>query len=218
MVGKKLFVQLTWNLCQALSKEQKDLKARDLSTKKIAQKTFDFLYFLSITLYGWYLLSKNNFFPPMLGGNHGGTFMNTWKSFPTGINNELKTYFLISFGYHIQSMFHLMETHFESPRADFKEMLIHHLVTLAVCFGGYITYFHAFGFMVAHVHDHADVTTSFVKAIAEMRYKTILAIFALLNILVWIYTRCIVYPVMLWQGWWTSMEPVMWPNASSDPK
>lgn len=115
-------------------------------------------------------------------------------------------------------MYHLLETHFESERHDFKEMLIHHLVTIALCFGCYITNIHGFGFMISHVHDHADVTTSLLKISAETIYNNLMGALATINIFVWGYTRCVVYPILLYQGWWISMEPNLYPDHAKDPK
>ena len=68
-------------------------------------------YFAFITAVGYYVLEKTDFLPHYLGGQSTNDLKNVWKGFPV-VNDkeyayELKFYYLMTFGYHIKSLYTL---------------------------------------------------------------------------------------------------------------
>ena len=79
-------------------------------------------------------------------------------------------------------------------------MLLHHMVTIMLYFYSYYNYFHKFGSLVMFLHDWADITTSFMKAIYETEYNSIIYLNAFANLLIWGYSRLVAYPCLIFYG------------------
>jgi len=101
--------KLTWNFIYTNCKEKNDDVLRREKTKKACHSLYKGLYFIGITITGYYLLKDENFIPPEMFGhgslkNMSSSFPGFFKSFPFGV----RYYYLGTLGYHVhQLIFHL---------------------------------------------------------------------------------------------------------------
>ena len=93
-------------------------------------------------------------FPAALGGK--GEILKSVNTFSQPPSSALKYYFLVQLGYHLHSLLFMV---FLSPiRSDFIEMLLHHVATIILIAGSFLTNYMAYGAVVVFTHDVGDVT------------------------------------------------------------
>ena len=106
-------------------------------------------------------------------------------------------------GYRLADLFILM--FIKKKRAnDHNEMLLHHIVALALVVCSYLTNILPVGALVMVVHDHCDIWTSFMRMVGETQYYTTHAakVFYALMIITWVYCRMIILPYIAYVlGW-----------------
>lgn len=210
--SEKLFKNWFWNLIYRHNKEKNDEVKRIVSTNKAAKKLSGIFYFTFIVAYGYYVLSKTDFLPPILGGNLENSFENLWRNFPVQNNDffpELKIYYQITLGYHIKSMVTLLIDNHDGKRMDYKEMFLHHLVTLMLYFYSYYLNTQHIGGIIMFLHDWEDITVSLVKVLLETEYQTLAIFAAILNWALFGYSRCVAYPIVIYQGMVVSFNNLM---------
>lgn len=102
---------------------------------------------------------------------------------------------LVTQGYHLGSLI----THFlEDRRNDFVEMALHHTVTIYLFSGCYLMNSMEIGAVIAFLHDMADITTPLCKGFGESKYKTATIVVFFMNMVVWAYTRLVVFPWIIY--------------------
>ena len=192
--GERLFVSCVYPYFFNHIKE-KDEDIKVFKSTKGSEKLYCTIYFSAITYYGYHVLSKTDYLPPMLLGNTNNKMENMYINFPIiddpEYESELKTYFLTTFGYHILSIYKLFRN---KSRPDFMEMLLHHSCTLLLYFGGYTTNWIKFGSLIMFLHDWADVPTTFLKCVCEIEFKELVWTASIFNIWCWGYSRLYVFP------------------------
>ena len=111
-------------------------------------------YFVCITLVGFKVMHNEPWFPAALGGK--GEILKSVNTFSQPPSSALKYYFLVQLGYHLHSLLFMV---FLSPiRSDFIEMLLHHVATIILIAGSFLTNYMAYGAIVVFTHDIGDVT------------------------------------------------------------
>lgn len=162
-----MFKSLTWNWLYNLNKEKKNEAVRIITTNKMSKNLFSTLYFSCLVTYGYFLLSKTEYFPAEMGGSYTNSLKDMWTDFPIPSNpayhRQVTWYYLLSFGYHIKSLYTLIVENNLARRKDFIEMLIHHMCTILLYFMSYYVGMTKLGSLVMFIHDWADVTTSSIK-------------------------------------------------------
>jgi len=79
-----------------------------------------------------------------------------WSTYPNKIHTGLfKAYYLLQWSYWLQQAIVLLML-LEKPRKDFKELVIHHVVTLILVFNGWKFHFTYIGLAVFITHDVSD--------------------------------------------------------------
>jgi hypothetical protein len=131
--------------------------------------------------------------PWSLGGRVEGTdFAQAWDNLPYPEQTPgLKMYSLVTMGYHVGGLV----THFLQPRKnDFAEMALHHIVSLFLFSGYYLSNKWCGGCAVAYLHDIADIGISASKMLSETRFSGVSATVFAFTMLVWLWTRLIILP------------------------
>ena len=82
---------------------------------------------------------------------------------------------------------------------EFLDLFLHHTITLYLYGGAYLYNCLECGAIMSFLHDLADVTICISKILMETNFKFMKGLIFLINILVWFYTRCCLYPVFLYQ-------------------
>ena len=158
---------------------------------KMSKYVYKGLYFVSISLFGFFVLKDLEFTPSSLLGS--GDSITTFSKYPyVEYAPILKYYYLISLSYHIDSFV----THItEPPRSDFGEMFLHHFLTMCLIIFSYISNYVRVGSLVMFCHDIVEITVSPIKILVNMHKKDILIFSVYIGLLIsWFYTRCFIFP------------------------
>ncbi|RMZ76539.1 hypothetical protein DV738_g4909, partial [Chaetothyriales sp. CBS 135597] len=107
-----------------------------------------------------------------------------------------KAYYLLQASYWTQQAIVLM-LQLEKPRKDFKELVFHHIVTLALIFLSYRFHFAKIGIAVYITHDISDFFLATSKTLNYLD-SIIVGPFYLFFILVWVYLRHYLNLRILW--------------------
>jgi len=160
---------------------------------------FSGIYFTFVTYVGHVILNKTDFLPPMLLGTKNGRMENLFKDFPIVADpdyaSEFKNYYLLTLGYHIASILTLFRTHLKAARNDFREMFLHHVLTIALYTLSYLTNFTKIGAIIMFLHDWADIPTAYSKSFVELKgYETLTWVIGLSIVPIWFWSRLYVFP------------------------
>ena len=146
---------------------------------------FKIIHFTGATIWGYYVLIDQPYFPIFLGGK--GDLIHMFEGYPYPKHAyQLKELLLILMGYHVGSVIN----HFiGARRTDFLEMALHHMVSVFLYGGCYLYNAWEIGAVIALIHAIADITVSMIKVLAETTYiKTTVSVL-LFNMVLWGYTR-----------------------------
>jgi len=77
-------------------------------------------------------------------------------------------------------------------------MLLHHIATLILTGGMMANNALRVGVVIAWVHDIADVPISFSQLLSNLRLGNVTAVTFLSAVVIWFYTRLIVFPWLTW--------------------
>jgi len=83
-------------------------------------------------------------------------------------------------------------------KSDFVEMTLHHLVTLLLYGSSYLLNMQEIGSTIAFIHDIGDVIINVSKMLSETLLWKYAAIPHASNIIVWGYTRLLVFPWVIY--------------------
>eukprot|EP01102_Stenamoeba_stenopodia_P022698 TRINITY_DN9552_c0_g1_i1.p1 TRINITY_DN9552_c0_g1~~TRINITY_DN9552_c0_g1_i1.p1 ORF type:complete len:373 (+),score=68.41 TRINITY_DN9552_c0_g1_i1:136-1254(+) len=159
---------------------------------------FKFNFFVIFSYLGYLFLRGKEWVPPSLFGAENGSIENCFTGYPFGEQVPwLREYYLVSLAYHGHSLlFHLLT----KRRNDFLEMLLHHVMAVALILFSYFINYGKGGALVIFVHDIADVPGYAVKSATDTKstLATLITYFSLLA--VWGYFRLYVYPFQIIQG------------------
>jgi len=83
---------------------------------------------------------------------------------------------------------------FDVARKDFWEMFVHHNTTILLIMFSWTTHFTRIGSLVLLLHDQADHLLELAKMFRYTRYQKCCDVVFVVFSVVWIVTRCLVYP------------------------
>lgn len=120
-----------------------------------------------------------------------------WTTFPvTELPKLLKVYYLLQFSYWLQQTI-LLAARVEKPRSDFRELIIHHAVTLWLVGWSYFLTFTYIGIAIFITMDVSDVFLAFAKLVNYVDEKWSALPFAVF-VAVWTYFRHYLNLLILW--------------------
>ena len=179
-------------LCKTQEKGKEKEKAKRV--QKMAYSFYRGCYFLVATSWGYIVFKDEPWMPWQLGGK--GYYIDAFVNVPYGSHPKgLDDYILVTMGFHVGGLV----THFCGERRnDFMEMCLHHLVALFLFGGCYSCNMWEVGGIIAFLHDIADITTNFVKFLADTPYSNLTAVWFVIHMIIWGWTRNLVLPYMIY--------------------
>jgi len=168
-------------------------KERDERAHRFGVCGFKFSYFVFSVCFGYYVFKDADFLPWVLGGS--GDTVNCWVNYPYQKLDIpfFKEYYMIQLSYHAHSLIaQLSMIH----RTDFLEMVLHHILSIALLGLSYISSSTRIGILVLLVHDIGDIVGYSMKMVVDTSYKTLITINYILLLITWFTTRLAIYP-----GW-----------------
>ena len=112
----------------------------------------------------------------------------------------MKLYYLVTLGYYLNKT--VEDLWHREKRNDFVEMMLHHLLTIELYVGGYMLNSMAVGSLVIISLDWTQIFIGFSRSFSETQYSKLTAFFGIGMWFSWIYFRMLVYPVVIYQGFY----------------
>eukprot|EP00092_Neocalanus_flemingeri_P016011 GFUD01017330.1.p1 GENE.GFUD01017330.1~~GFUD01017330.1.p1 ORF type:complete len:371 (+),score=80.29 GFUD01017330.1:434-1546(+) len=164
--------------------------------QKFCETGWRFVFYLGILTYGFSCLWYKSWF---------WNIHNCWADYPNHkVDRDIWLYYMLELSFYWSLS---ISQFFDVKRKDFWGMFIHHNATIALMMFSWTTHFIRIGTLVLLVHDCADPLLELAKLFRYARYKkTCDAVFLVFSI-VWVVTRCGVFP--LWILYSTLFEGVM---------
>ena len=175
---------------------KKDPAQRARYIKKATEASSKVLFHSVAFTWGWWVLKESFGLPWMLGGTIDmHSYCTEWylRDWPLGSPpRSIIAYGLYCGGYHLSEFIrHLIH---ERHRGDFYEMLLHHILTVALIACYIISNSHMIGVMIAVLHDAADIWISLARIVHSTKYDNLTAFLFIAMVLIWIWTRLSMLP------------------------
>jgi len=137
-----------------------------------------------------------------------------YQGYPHGeaLDRLNKLYYLLQVAFWIQQ---LIVLHLEQRRNDFRQMLCHHLVTVALVTLSYVWNWTRVGNAVLCLMDFSDILLSGAKMILYTGRRDAADITFILFLISWVITRHIGYGLLMWS---TAFEPVKYLEYAWRPR
>lgn len=165
------------------------LHDRPSNLEKFTENCWHFLFYSLNFIFGLCVLWNKSWL---------WNFIDMFRDYPNhSIDNGLWWYYNITLGFYISlSFLHF----FETRRKDFWQMLIHHILTLALITVSWTVNAFRGGSLVIFIHDIADVLLEGVKAINYAKYERLGNFVFILFTKVWIITRLVMFSRVVYCG------------------
>lgn len=167
-------------------------------------------YRVVATAVGYSVLKRTGWLPWHLGGE--GDWATAWTNINRDgqhaiIPRDVLVYEICTMGFYAQLLFN--EIFLIERKNDFAESVLHHLATLLLFTGSMIAADVPPGCVIVFLHDIADIFVCACKVLAATNYSTITIPFAILLLLSWLWTRLLVFPMIVWSVWQTQAESMV---------
>lgn len=184
-------------LFRPLCKIQDDIEERDRRTEKAAYSGFKLLYFLAVSVWGFVILHNKQFFPSLLGGT--GDFHKCSQNYPyqhPDTREGIFWFLVLQLGFHVQAMIRMFV--YQEKTKDIFEMTLHEIVTIYLYGGCYLMNFWEIGAVISWLHSVSDILIMLSKILSQTEYGISAAVVFLIEMMIWFYTRLIVFPWIAW--------------------
>lgn len=147
---------------------EKMLMQGEIYRKKLAAHMFKGLYYISITIFGYFVLRQLNYCPKSLLGN--GYLPNMFlpgypQSFYHVKPKLFDIYYLICLSFSLSDLIWLLFIY--ERQNDFINMLLHHLCTVSLIAFSYITNFSNVGSIVLFFHNESDILVHVTRLLIQ---------------------------------------------------
>lgn len=167
-------------------------KGYEAKISKFGTCAFKTIFFLTICVFEYSILTRQDFTPSWLFGS--GTTAKLWTD-GYDMPVDLITVFMVSLGYHLHST--IYHCFFVERRGDFGEMLLHHTLTLWLMVLSYIDGYSRIGLLIVFLNDVPDIFVYLTKSLGDtIFFKSSIAAYVGL-LLSYGYFRLVVFPVSL---------------------
>lgn len=163
--------------------------------KKLSTNTFKLLFYTTMVIFGYNLLSQLKYFPKSLGGE--GDLMNMFSpGYPDAFYHWKPKYFdfyyLTALGFCMTDLIWLVFIY--ELQSDFVLMLLHHVCTISLISFSYLTNWSNIGCIVLFLHDVGDIFVYITRIVINTDLKSWLKISTAVGlVIVYIYTRIYVF-------------------------
>lgn len=192
LVSLSIFKKLFRNASNTLISRKYKGEDREFRRQKLVDCVFKGSFYVGICSYGYFVVKDCDFFPFALGGR--GSSANMFNGYPYqefDAYENIKLYLTIQLGYHI---FSLIQHIFNKAKNDYIDMLLHHLMTVALVGLAYFMNYVAISILVLLVHDLSDVFGYLVRIFIDTEYKNFAVLCYVGLLMSWLYFRLIVLP------------------------
>ncbi|QRV75985.1 sphingosine N-acyltransferase lag1 [Ceratobasidium sp. AG-Ba] len=171
------------------TKKDRDAKLLERNIVRFAEQGWSLAYYTVFWALGVTIYANLPCFP--LQTKH------FWTSYPVRfLPGPIKFYYLCQLSCWVHQ---LIVLNTEARRKDHYQMLAHHLITIALVVGSYITHFTRVGIAILVIMDFCDIILPLAKMLLYLRLPSILpdTVFGLF-VVSWLVTRQAAYTLVLW--------------------
>jgi hypothetical protein len=116
------------------------------------------------------------------------------NEFPT----IMKYYYLGTLGYYISKTFE--DLLMRDRRADFVEMMLHHILTIELYVGSYMCNYMGIGSLIILCLDWTQISVGLSRGFSETKFFCLTITFGLTMWFTWMYFRLFVFPTVNYYG------------------
>lgn len=163
----------------------RDRKKRDAYTtlQKFCDSGWHFIFYATSFTYGLHVMWNKPWFHKTI---------ECWKEWPKqNVTNDIYWYYLIELAFYWSLIFTLVK---DPKRADFYQMLVHHIATIVLMNFSWMVNFVRIGTLVLIVHDVADPLLELAKMVNYLKWKRTTDFVFLVFAISWIVSRHIIFP------------------------
>ncbi|XP_045168610.2 ceramide synthase 2-like [Mercenaria mercenaria] len=151
--------------------------------RKFCDSGWRFLFHTTSFTYGLFVLWNKPWFR---------STRECWTDWPKQyISDDIYWYYMIELSYYWSLIFTLVSDH---KRADFKQMLIHHIASIVLIYFSWLTNYVRIGTLVLVIHDASDPWLEIAKLGIYLKWKTATDVFFTIFVLVWTVARHFLLP------------------------
>ena len=135
--------------------------------------TFKLIFYTFSTVWAYTISKDCDWYPTQLLGK--GDYRKAFDKFPYADHAPgIALYLQVTMGFHFGS---LVKSCLDTKKADFVEMVVHHIATIFLYFSSYIANGLEVATLVALTHDIADITVCGIKVLSESIFKNAQVVF-----------------------------------------
>jgi ceramide synthetase len=175
-----------------------DFPDKNLRKKKIEKAAFAYfrsLWYLFITIVGYYCLKDEEWLPRTLGGT--ARTLKDLDQFWDGLpyqpqNRKVVIYYMIQFGSALCTF--ILQFKQNRTRNSYGEFLLHDMATLMLLIISFLNNYLRMGAVVLFLHDISDIFSYGCKIFVDTEYLKTTLFFYVSLVLSWFWTRLYVFP------------------------
>lgn len=175
-----------------------DFPSEDLRKKKIEKAAFArfrCLWYLVITIIGYYCLKDEEWLPRSLGGT-ARTLKDLnlfWEGLPyQPQSRKVVVYYMIQFGSALCTF--ILQFKQNRTRNSYGEFLLHDMATLILLIISFLNNYLRMGAVVLFLHDISDIFSYGCKIYVDTKHIKLTLFFYVSLVLTWFWTRLYVFP------------------------
>ncbi|ORX49354.1 LAG1-domain-containing protein [Piromyces finnis] len=172
-----------------------DEDLRKKKVEKAAFARFRCLWYLFITIVGYYCLKDEEWLPRTLGGK-ARTLKDLnlfWDNLPyQPQNRKVVIYYMIQFGSALCTF--ILQFKQNRTRKSYGEFLLHDMATLVLLIISFLNNYLRMGAVVLFLHDISDIFSYGVKIFVDTVHLKTTLVFYVSLVLSWFYTRLYIFP------------------------
>jgi len=174
-----------------------EFPSKELRQKKIEKAAFArfrSLWYLAITIIGYYCLKDVEYLPRTLGGKARFEDLNLfWDGLPyQPQDRKVVVYYMIQFGSALCTF--ILQFKQNRTRNSYGEFLLHDMATLMLLVISFLNNYLRMGAVVLFLHDISDIFSYGCKIFVDTEYLKTTLFFYVSLVLSWFWTRLYVFP------------------------
>lgn len=215
---KEGIAKSTNNIADSIISNKFTGEALIANKKKIVSHFFKLFYYSSVSIIGYLICKKLDFFPWELLGDHD--FMDIFKD---GMPKQLffnkpdyfDIYYLTSLAFVILDLIYLV--FINEKQSDYNIMILHHICTISLVGYSFLTNGSHVGVIVFYLHDFTDIFVSITRITILTDLKDEVKLFSgAILLVVFVYYRLIVFGKYTYQTFmhlndWHIFNIILWP-------
>jgi hypothetical protein len=171
---------------------------KQYKSRKAAKYAWLTIFVTFMVVYGWVILRNSEWLPWYLGGKGKFELIFADMPFVEPIEGAL-TYSYIQTGYRMTEL--LSHVFLDIPSNDYYESLLHHMCALFLNITMIYSNFLGIGCIINFLHDISEIIAHAAKFFSATKYENALVGLFLLNMVVWFYTRNLVFSYVVYKIW-----------------